>query len=96
MNKTEIIEHLAGRLGTSKREAKRLLQIQLDAIAHQLAIGNRVVFRGLGTFDTHEMAARRGRRPTDGEALEIPATRQVTFRPAQGLRDAVQAWEAGS
>lgn len=94
MNKTEIVERLAGRLGTSKAEARRLLDAQIDAMAHHLAIGNRVVIRGLGTFATHETPGHRGRRPTDGETLEIPARRQVTFRASDRLRDAVRPGKA--
>jgi len=93
MTKTEIVEQLARHLGTSKAEARRLLEAKLDAIAHRLAVGDTVVLRGLGTFGTREVAGHRGRRPSDGEALEIPPTRQVTFRASQVLRDAAQAWE---
>ncbi|MDX1610121.1 MAG: HU family DNA-binding protein [Halofilum sp. (in: g-proteobacteria)] len=93
MTKSEIIAQLAQRMGTSKAEAKRLLEAQIEAISHHLAIGDSVVLRGLGTFSTREVAARRGHRPTDGEALEIPARRQVTFRASEGLRDAVQVAE---
>lgn len=93
MNKSGVVEELAHRLGFSKAEARRLLETHLDAIAHELAIGNRVVLRGLGTFDTREVPAHRGRRPADGAPLEIPAKRQVTFRPADGMRAAVQQRE---
>jgi len=93
MTKTEVVEQLARRLGTSKAEARRLLEAKLGAIAHRLAIGDTVVLRGLGTFGTREVAAHRGHRPSDGEPLEIPPTRQVTFRASQILRDAVQARE---
>lgn len=96
MNKTEIVARLADGLGTSKAEAKRLLEAQLDAIAHRLAIGDTVVLRGLGSFATREVAGHRGRRPTDGETLEIPPGRQVTFRPADALRKAVQREGPGS
>jgi len=95
LNKTEIVEALAQQCGWSKAEAKRLLDAKLEAIAHELAVGNRVVLRGLGTFDTREVPAHRGRRPTDGEALEIPPRRQVTFRCADSMREAVQAREGG-
>lgn len=96
VNKSDIVDTLAERLGYSKAESRRLLDTHLEAIAHQLAIGNRVVVRGLGTFATREVPAHRGRRPGDGRPLDIPARRQVTFRPAQGLRDAVQARKAQS
>lgn len=96
MNKTEIVERLADGLGTSKAEAKRLLEAQVDAIAHHLAVGDTVVLRGLGSFGTREVAGHRGRRPTDGETLDIPAGRQVTFRPSDALRKAVQRGEPES
>jgi nucleoid DNA-binding protein len=94
MNKTEIVEQLASRIGTSKAEAKRLLDAQIEAMARHLACGHRVVIRGLGSFHTHEVAARRGRRPTDGAALEVPSHRHVAFRASKRLRDAVQTEES--
>jgi len=93
MNKTEIVEQLASRVGTSKAEAKRLLDAQIEAMARHLACGHRVVIRGLGSFYTYEVAAHRARRPTDGAALEVPSHRQVAFRASQRLRDAVQTEE---
>lgn len=93
MTKDEMISRLAAQMGISKAEAKRLLEAQIEAISHHLAIGDTVVLRGLGTFSTRETSPRRGHRPTDGETLEIPARRQVTFRPSEGLRDAVQSLE---
>lgn len=93
MTKSEIIEELSARMGVSKAEARRLLDAQIEAISHHLAIGDTIVLRGLGTFSTREVAARRGHRPTDGEALEIPARRQVSFRASESLRDAVQVAE---
>lgn len=93
MTKSEMISRLAARTGTSKAEARRLLETWIEAISHHLAVGDTVVLRGLGTFSTRETPARRGHRPSDGEALDIPARRQVTFRPSQGLRDAVQSME---
>jgi nucleoid DNA-binding protein len=96
MNKTDIVERLAGRLGHSKAETRRLLDAHIEAIAHHLAIGNRVVLRGLGSLDTHEVPGHHGRRPTDGEALEIPPRRQVTFRASERLREEVQGWEPAS
>lgn len=90
MNKTELVANVAGQLGYSKAETHRLIDAWIDGIAHHLAIGNRVVIRGLGSFGTREVAAHRARRPGDGEALEIPPRRQVTFRVSDGLREALR------
>ncbi len=91
MNKTELVADVAGQLGYTKAETHRLIDAWIEGIAHQLAIGNRVVIRGFGSFATREVAGHRGRRPRDGEPLNIPPTRQVTFRPADALRAAAQA-----
>jgi nucleoid DNA-binding protein len=32
----------------------------------------------------------RGHRPADGQSLEVPPRRQITFRPADGLRAAIR------
>lgn len=91
MNKSDIVEHMADELGCSKAEAKRLLDAHIEAIGRHLAIGDRVVIRGLGTLATREVPGHRARRPGDGQTLEVPATRQVTFRTAEGLRSALRA-----
>lgn len=90
MNKSDIVTHIAGQLGYSKAETHRLLDAWIETISHHLAVGDRVVFRGLGSFATREVPGHRGHRPADGQSLEIPATRQVTFRPAEGLRAAIR------
>lgn len=90
MNKSELVADVAGQLGYSKAETHRLIDAWIEGIAHHLAIGNRVVIRGLGSFGTREVAGHRGHRPRDGEALEIPPKRQVTFRVADGMRQALR------
>lgn len=90
MNKSELVAHVAGQLGYSKAETHRLIDAWIEGIGHQLAVGNRVVIRGLGSFATREVAAHRGHRPRDGEPLEIPPRRQVTFRASDGLRRALR------
>lgn len=90
MNKSDIVTHIAGQLGYSKAETHRLLDVWIEAISHHLAIGDRVVVRGLGSFGTREVAGHRGHRPADGESLDIPPKRHLTFRPADGLREAIR------
>ena len=42
---------------------------------------------GFGTFEVKERAARTGRNPSTGEAIEIPASKTPTFKAGKGLRD---------
>lgn len=90
MNKSEIVTHIPGQLGCSRAGTHRLLDAWIEAIPHHLAVGDRVVFRGPGSFGTRGVAGHRGHRPADGQSLEIPPKRQATFRPAEGLRAAIR------
>ena len=45
--------------------------------------------RGFGTFSTRDSAARTGRNPQTGVAIQIPARRVPGFKPGKELRDRV-------
>lgn len=90
MNKSDLIAHIAARLGYSKAETHRLLDAWIEAVSRHIAAGDRVVIRGLGSFSTRAVPEHRGHRPSDGESLEIPPRRQVRFRAADGLRAAIR------
>jgi DNA-binding protein HU-beta len=61
----------------------------LGAIATALAEGDKVALPGFGTFETRSRAARIGRNPRTGEALDIPASTAPTFKAAAALKRAV-------
>ena len=42
---------------------------------------------GFGVFEVKERAARVGRKPSTGEAIEIPAKKSPTFKPGKGFKD---------
>nr|WP_279324167.1 HU family DNA-binding protein [Acinetobacter sp. NIPH1876] len=54
-----------------------------------LANGGQVALTGFGTFKVTERAARTGRNPKTGEALQIAASKVPTFKAGKGLKDAV-------
>ena len=51
-----------------------------------LAAGERVTLTGFGTFEATGRAARTGRNPRTGEALEVAATTVARFHPGATLR----------
>lgn len=89
MNKTELIEHIANDAELSKSAAARALNATLDAVRKQLKKGGTVQIVGFGTFSAPKRAARTGRNPRTGEAIEIAAARVPKFSPGQGLKDAL-------
>lgn len=90
MNKSELVEVIHGKMGTTKADAERMLDAVLDAVVSTLKKGNEVSIAGLGIFSVKARAARTARNPRTGEAVNVPATRVPKFRAAKALKDAVK------
>ncbi|GGE84589.1 MULTISPECIES: integration host factor subunit beta [Sphingomonas] len=71
-------------LGT--QEIERIVTLVFDAIVDKLAAGGRVELRGFGTFSTRARAARQGRNPRTGDAVEVDAKRVPYFKPGKDMR----------
>ena len=89
MNKSEIGDRLAGRLGLNKAVAKEAVDGVFEAIGEALANGEEVRLAGFGTFAARNRAARTGRNPQTGEVLSIPGSKTPSFKAGKALRDAV-------
>ena len=89
MNKAEIADRLARRLGLSKAVSKDAVEGVFRAIGEALANGEEVRLAGFGTFAARSRAARTGRNPQIGEAMPIPAAKAPSFKAGTALRDAV-------
>ena len=87
MNKTELIAIAAENAGLTKKNTERLLNAAIDAITLALVRGEKVQLSGFGTFETKTREARVGRNPHTKEAIEIPATRDPTFKASKALKD---------
>ena len=89
MNKSELIDAIAESADLSKAAAGRALDALTDTITGELANGGSVALTGFGTFSTSERAARTGRNPQSGAAIEIAAATLPKFKPGKSLKDAV-------
>ena len=89
VNKSELVEAIAGSADISKAAAGRALDAITESIANALKEGDQVALVGFGTFLVKERAARTGRNPQTGEPIEISAAKIPTFKPGKALKDAV-------
>ncbi|HEX5681970.1 MAG TPA: HU family DNA-binding protein [Desulfobacterales bacterium] len=89
MNKTELIDQIATSAEISKAAAARALDATVEAVKSALKAGDSVSLIGFGTFAVGERAARTGRNPRTGKALNIKAAKVPKFRPGKGLKDAL-------
>ena len=89
MNKAELIDAVAEAADLSKASATRALDAALDSITSALKGGDQVTLVGFGTFSVRPRAARTGRNPRTGEAIEIKASNNPGFKAGKALKDAV-------
>ena len=89
MNKSQIAQRLAGRLGLSKSAAAGAVDAVFEIIGEALANDEEVRVTGFGTFTTRSRPARAGRNPGTREVVSIPASVAPAFKAGKALKDAV-------
>jgi len=89
MNKSELISAVAEESGLSKADAGRALDAVVASVTGALQGGDSVALIGFGTFSVKDRAARTGRNPQTGEAIQIKASKVPSFKAGKALKDAV-------
>ncbi|MEU8393501.1 HU family DNA-binding protein, partial [Micromonospora sp. NPDC048843] len=88
MNKAELIEALAVRLGDRKM-ATAALDAVLTEVQAAVTKGEKVAITGFGAFEKRVRGARTARNPRTGEAVKVKKTSVPTFRPGAGFKEMV-------
>ncbi|EPJ5561593.1 TPA: HU family DNA-binding protein [Pseudomonas aeruginosa] len=89
MNKSELIEAIAASADIPKATAGRALDAVIESVTKTLAAGDSVTLVGFGTFAVKERAARTGRNPQTGKAINIAAAKIPGFKAGKALKDAL-------
>lgn len=91
MNKQQLIEVLAGKTNTTKKEAGDFLNAFIETVGETLKDGDKIQLVGFGSFETKERAARVGRNPKNPqEEIQIPAKISPVFKAGKCLKDMVK------
>ena len=91
MNKSELIEAITADADLSKAAAGRALDAVIAAVTGALKDGESVSLVGFGTFSVKARAARTGRNPQTGAAIQIAAANIPSFKAGKALKDAVNS-----
>jgi DNA-binding protein HU-beta len=89
MNKSELIDAVATAADLTKADAGRAIDATVAAISDTLSKGDSLSLIGFGTFSISNRAARTGRNPRTGEAIQIKAAKLPKFKAGKALKDAV-------
>ncbi len=90
---TITLKHLAAQLAEaheiSKKQSEAIMGDLVALITKHLKKGDRIRIGGLGILQVRKRAARMGRNPATGEAIQIKASKKVAFRAAKELKESV-------
>ncbi|HEV2605017.1 MAG TPA: HU family DNA-binding protein [Microvirga sp.] len=89
MNKGELVNAMAEKVGLTRAQAGEALDAAIDTITEALKKGEEVKIVGFGTFVITDRAAGEARNPRTGEKVQVPASKSPKFRAGAGLKDAV-------
>jgi DNA-binding protein HU-beta len=88
VNKAELVEALAGRLG-DRKSATAALDAVLAEIQAQVTKGEKVAITGFGVFEKRVRGARTARNPRTGEAVKVKKTSVPAFRAGASFKEMV-------
>ena len=89
MTKSELVAAMSEESGLNKTTAELALGAFTTAVTKALKNGDKVQLVGFGTFEVRERGARKGRNVRTGEAIDIPASKSLAFKPGKALKDAL-------
>ena len=89
MNKAELVELIANKTGTTKRQSEECIDLVVNAITKSVAKGEKVTLVGFGTFERRDRRARKGRDPRSGAEIDIPAKKVPAFSAGKQFKQAV-------
>ena len=88
MNKAQLIEALAERLG-DKKTASQAVEGVVDLIVRNVNKGEKVNITGFGVFEKRARAARTARNPRTGESVKVKKTNVPAFRAGTQFKEVV-------
>ena len=92
MNKAELAEVIANKVGLTKNQVIDLLDAFEDTVTTTIKGGNEVTLTGFGTFSARQRAARMGVNPQKpSEKIQIPQVLVPKFKAGKTLKDALKS-----
>ncbi len=90
MTKSELIASLAARYPQLvAKDAELAVKTILEAMAENLAQGQRIEIRGFGSFSLNYRPPRTGRNPKTGAKVSVPEKQVPHFKAGKELRERV-------
>ena len=89
MNKSDVIQGVAGDTGVSKSDVEKVIDSFFEAVRTAASNGDRVAWPSFGSFSVTQRQARTGRNPRTGEPVPIAASKALKFSASSSLKTAL-------
>jgi DNA-binding protein HU-beta len=92
MNKVELSEAIANKVGLTKNQIVKILDVFEEVTTQELKKGQEVTLTGFGTFSARHRSARMGVNPQKpSEKIQIHAVTVPKFKAGKALKDALKS-----
>ncbi len=89
LSRADVVGEVAAETQMPNAQVEQVIRAFENSLKRTLSSGGEVRMVGLGTFRVGERAARMGRNPKTGEALQIKASKNVRFSAGKAFKDAI-------
>lgn len=89
MNRTELISVVAKQTGVDVKTTTAIFDAVVNTVKSELVQGRDIWISDIGRFSRVVRAARMGRNPRTGAAVQIPESKSIKFRPSAKLKTAL-------
>ena len=86
MTKAEIVEAINEKLGLTKKDIARVIDLFFEIIKEGLRNDQHIELRGFGTFEVKTREEREARNPKTGDSVTVPKRKVPYFRPGKDLK----------
>ncbi|HNW09441.1 MAG TPA: HU family DNA-binding protein [bacterium] len=97
MNKAQLSEKIADKVGISRAQAEAAIESFVDITINELRNGGEVTLTGFGTFSARRRKGREGINPRNPEEkITIPSVVVAKFKAGKNLKEALKKEESSA
>jgi integration host factor subunit beta len=89
MNKSDLIEALAGKENLTAKQATDTINLVLDGFTDTMKKRDRIEIRGFGSFSVRKYKAYKGKNPKTGKSVDVRPKKLPFFKVGKQLKGMV-------
>lgn len=90
MNKEELVQAVAKSTKATQKDVAEVINAFIETVETAVSQGQKVTLVGFGTFEARKRAARTGRNPQTGAAIEIAEKKVPAFSAGKQFKELVK------